>query len=611
MSKILFLIYFSMIVQQCSAQNAKDADSLTNILTQNKTGDSNRVRALLNLANILIYNNPDLSMKYTDEAMQLSQKIKWQKGIALSYRQKGYVYYISSDNLHAMDYYLKALKAGEAMNNNFFNATIYNNIANIYADLKNYKKALDYYSKYLSISQEIKSKTDEMNGFINIGDIYTEMNNLPVGLDYFNKALSLANETGNKRIGAAILNNLGEIFIKQDNYVMAFTDFQKSLSLAEETGNMNAKATALNGLGEIYLNQKSYKQAEDYSKLSLQLSKKLGDISWQANALETLSKTYEKQNDFSKALNTYKQAVVLKDSTLTDEKKQDITRLEMQYNFDKKEAEVKAANDKKQALAAAEINKQKVLRNASLGIGSILVLVSIAGIILYKRRKDTLEKKKEAEFNAQVAYTELKALRAQMNPHFIYNSLNSINDYIDKHDTEMATLYTTKFAKLMRMILENSEQKEVPLANDLKALELYMQLESMRMQNKFSYEIKVDEDIDQENTLIPPLILQPFVENSIWHGISKKQGVGKILIHIQKNGNMINCIVEDNGIGMKESADTKTEKEMLLKKSFGMKITKSRIDIINKMKKSNAAITMSNLEEGTKIEIKLPEELAF
>jgi tetratricopeptide (TPR) repeat protein len=611
MSKILFLIYFSMIVQQCSAQNAKDADSLTNILTQNKTGDSNRVRALLNLANILIYNNPDLSMKYTDEAMQLSQKIKWQKGIALSYRQKGYVYYISSDNLHAMDYYLKALKAGEAMNNNFFNATIYNNIANIYADLKNYKKALDYYSKYLSISQEIKSKTDEMNGFINIGDIYTEMNNLPVGLDYFNKALSLANETGNKRIGAAILNNLGEIFIKQDNYVMAFTDFQKSLSLAEETGNMNAKATTLNGLGEIYLNQKNYKQAEDYSKLSLQLSKKLGDISWQANALETLSKTYEKQNDFSKALNTYKQAVVLKDSTLTDEKKQDITRLEMQYNFDKKEAEVKAANDKKQALAAAEINKQKVLRNASLGIGSILVLVSIAGIILYKRRKDTLEKKKEAEFNAQVAYTELKALRAQMNPHFIYNSLNSINDYIDKHDTEMATLYTTKFAKLMRMILENSEQKEVPLANDLKALELYMQLESMRMQNKFSYEIKVDEDIDQENTLIPPLILQPFVENSIWHGISKKQGVGKILIHIQKNGNMINCIVEDNGIGMKESADTKTEKEMLLKKSFGMKITKSRIDIINKMKKSNAAITMSNLEEGTKIEIKLPEELAF
>ena len=611
MAKIFFLISFSVITQLCTAQNAKDIDSFRNVLNQYKIEDSIRVKTLLNFANIIIYNNPDSCMKYSEEALKISQKIKWQKGIALSFRQIGYVYYISSDNLQAMDYYLKALKAAEAINNNYFNATIYNNIANIYADLKDYKKALDYYTKYLLIAEQVNSKADEMNGFINLGDIYTEISNLPLGLDYFNKALNIANALGNKRISAAILNNLGEINIKEGNYDIAFSNFQKSLALAEETENMNVKATALNGLGEIYLHQKNYKQAEDYSKRSLELSKELGDISWQANALATLSKTYEKQNDFAKALDMYKQSVLLKDSTLNDAKKQDITRLEMQYNFDKREALVKADNDKKQVLATAEINKQKIIRNASIGIGTLLVLVAIAGIILYKRRKDTIEKKKEAEFNTQVAYTELKALRAQMNPHFIYNSLNSINDYIDKNETQMATSYTTKFAKLMRMILENSEQKEVPLADDLKALELYMQLESLRMQHKFTYEIKVDENIDRENTLIPPLILQPFVENSIWHGISKKQGVGKILIHIHKEGNMINCIVEDNGIGMQESAEAKTDKHLQPKKSFGMKITKSRIDIINQMKKSNAAITMSNLEPGTKIVIKLPEALAF
>ena len=341
---------------------------------------------------------------------------------------------------------------------------------------------------------------------------------------------------------------MGEIYLKQKNYEIASSCFKKSLSLADETGNENAKATALNSLGEIYLHQNNYKQAEVYSNQSLQLSKELNDVSWQANAYETLSKTYEQQKNFEKAFYNYKKADLLRDSILNGEKKQDIANLEMQYNYDKKEAEVKAADDKRQALAAAEINRQKVLKNASIGIGMILLLVAMTGIILYKRRKDILEKKKEAEFNTQVAYTEMKALRAQMNPHFIYNSLNSINDYIDKHDTATATLYTTKFAKLMRMILENSEQKEIPLAEDLKALELYMQLESMRMQHKFNYEIKVHEDIDPENTLIPPLILQPFVENSIWHGISKKQGVGKILISIKKEGNMINCIVEDNGI---------------------------------------------------------------
>ena len=611
MNKVFFLIVFSVITGVSTAQSPNDVDSLRQLLNQNKQTDSDRVKTILNLANILIYTNPDSAMKHTNEAMQLSEKIKWNRGLALCFRQKGYVYYISSDYVQAMDYYVKALKAGESMHNKYFNATIDNNIANIYADLKNYKKALEYYSRYLSISREIKSKTDEMNGLINLGDLYTEINNLPLGLDYFNNALAIASETDNKRIGAAILNNIGEIYIKQQDYPTAVSYLQRSLKLSDETGNQNTKATTLNSLAEVSLNAGDYQQAEHYALASLSLAKQLNDLSWQANAYQTLSKTYEQQSDFAKALENYKQSVLLTDSVLNTEKKQDIVHLEMQYAFDKKEAALKAANDKKQALALAEINRQKVLKNASMGIGAILIAVAIAGIILYKRRKDVLAKKREAEFNMQVASTELKALRAQMNPHFIFNSLNSINDYIRNHDTTTATLYTTRFARLMRMILENSEQKEIPLLDDLKALELYMQLESMRMQNKFSYEIKVDDTIDQENTLIPPLILQPFVENSIWHGISGKPGVGKILISIKKEGNMIHCIVEDNGIGIHELANTKVGEEIMNKKSFGMKITKARIDIINTMKKSNAAVTMSNAVEGTRIEIKLPEELAF
>lgn len=612
MYKLFFLIFFSVFTQIGAAQNPADVDSLNRILNdKSKPDDSNRVRTILNLANILIYTNPDSAMKYSEEALQIAQKLQWQKGIALSLRQQGYVYYVSSDYVKAMDYCIRALKVAERMNNDIFNASIYNNIGNIYADLKNYSKAMDYYSRYLAIAGKINSKVDEMNALINIGDIRTEMNDSQKGLEYFNRALSIATQLNNKRISAAILNNIGEIYLKQKNEKEASVYFQKCLSLSAETNNENAKATALNSLAEIYLHQRNYKQAVAFSRRSLQLSKELNDLGWQANAYETLSKTYEAKKNFEEALYNYKQSDLLKDSLLNGQKKQEITSLEMKYNFDRKEAEIKAAADKTQALAAAELNRQKVLKNASLGIAVLLVLLGISGVVLYKRRKDTLEKKKEAEFNAQVAYTEMKALRAQMNPHFIFNSLNSINDYIDKHDTTTATLYTTRFAKLMRMILENSEQKEILLSEDLKALELYMQLESMRMENKFDYQIKVDEDIDPENTLIPPLILQPFVENSIWHGISKKQGPGKILISIKKEGNMINCIVEDNGIGMKESAVSKTENENQSKKSLGMKITKARIDIMNKMKKSNAKITESNLEEGTKIEIQLPEELAF
>jgi len=163
----------------------------------------------------------------------------------------------------------------------------------------------------------------------------------------------------------------------------------------------------------------------------------------------------------------------------------------------------------------------------------------------------------------------------------------------------------------MRLILENSEKKEVRLSDDLHALELYMQLESLRMNNKFTYEIKVSEDIDIENTLVPPLLLQPFVENSIWHGIATKQGAGKILIKIEKENEMIKCIIEDDGIGRARSGILKEETGSAAKNSLGMKITRARIEIINKLKKSKAGVELSDLSEGTKVELKLPLELSF
>jgi len=242
----------------------------------------------------------------------------------------------------------------------------------------------------------------------------------------------------------------------------------------------------------------------------------------------------------------------------------------------------------------------------------IVLLGTVVYFILYKRKRDAVALQKEAEFNTGVAETEMKALRSQMNPHFIFNSLNSIGDYMAKNNVQEADRYLGKFAKLMRMILENSGQKDVPLADDLKALEMYMQLEALRMNNKFTYEIKVDDDIDKDITLIPPLILQPFAENSIWHGIAQKEGTGKFLIHIKKeNEGVINCIVEDDGIGRKKSAAVKTTAPRQDKTSLGMKITQARIDILNKIKNTKAAIQLCDLEQGMRVEIRLPLSTSF
>ena len=142
-------------------------------------------------------------------------------------------------------------------------------------------------------------------------------------------------------------------------------------------------------------------------------------------------------------------------------------------------------------------------------------------------------------------------------------------------------------------------------------LELYIELEAMRFENKFSYKIEVADDLDPENTLVPPMILQPFVENSILHGVQHKDSEGKILVRIQKENDMLVCIVEDNGVGRQKAMEMKEATSTHKGESLGMKITNSRIDIINKLKKAKASVSLIDLSEGMRAEVKLPFELAF
>src|SRR5690606_23118061 len=241
--------------------------------------------------------------------------------------------------------------------------------------------------------------------------------------------------------------------------------------------------------------------------------------------------------------------------------------------------------------------------------GGALLLVVLTGLLQYKRKRDAVAGQLEAEFKAAVAENELKALRAQLNPHFIYNSLNSIGDYFTRNAAEAGNGYLAKFAKLMRLTLEYSEKKEVTLAEDVKLTELYLQIEALRLDYKFTFKISIDPVLDPGNTLVPPMILQPFIENSIWHGISPKQGSGHISIDIKKHGDMIHYIVEDDGIGRQLEKSSMARD----KTSLGLKITKNRIEIINKVKHTTGTVSVLDRPDGNgvKVEVKLPLELAF
>jgi sensor histidine kinase YesM len=224
-------------------------------------------------------------------------------------------------------------------------------------------------------------------------------------------------------------------------------------------------------------------------------------------------------------------------------------------------------------------------------------------------------KVQQLESAKQLAESEMQALRSQMNPHFIFNALQSINKYVMESDKQNASEYLSKFSKLMRLILANSREQEVPLDRDLLALELYMQLESLRFQNKFQYRIEVDPKISQENTLIPPLLLQPFVENSIIHGIQSREG-GIITVKVDREDNMIRCTIKDNGIGRQQSALNKLGKRNK-RESLGMKVTQERLHMISRVRKAKASVNVIDLKDaenkptGLKVEIMLPYEEAF
>ena len=600
MIKILFAVGLVASSAVCFAQEDARIDSLRNMLKIQSGNDTARVSTMLNLADAIIFGHPDEAMKYADEGLRLSQSLQWQKGLALAWRQKGVVYYVSSDNLNAMDCFQRALEIGEKLDIKSFEASVLNNIANIYSDLGQFDKAIDYYNRLLEISKELNITKQQVIAFINLGTVYTEKKDFPKAFEYYNEGLALARKNGNQSYAASILTNMGITYDNQGDPQSALKYLRESLDLAREVSNKYTEAAALNSLAGIYLKQGKYDEAKHYSLQSLDISQQIKALEWQAESWQNLSAIYETNQEFDQALNSYKNYVALRDSVMNEQKKSELTKKEMQYKFEKKEA-----------LNQAEISRQRLAKNSAMGGAVLLLMAGIMIFIFYKRRRDAEGQKKEAEFKALVSDTEMKALRAQMNPHFIFNSLNSISDYIAKHDNASADYYLTKFSKVMRRILEHSEQKEVSLSDELETLELYMQLESMRLNGKFSFEFHIAEDIDPEATLVPPLILQPFVENSIWHGISKKEGAGKIQISITKQGNMIHCIVEDNGIGRKRSEDIRRGGGPQHTKSLGMKITNARIDILNKIKRTNAGIELSDLEEGLKVQVKLPLELNF
>jgi len=219
-----------------------------------------------------------------------------------------------------------------------------------------------------------------------------------------------------------------------------------------------------------------------------------------------------------------------------------------------------------------------------------------------------------AELRQQKTELEMQALRAQMNPHFIFNSLNSINRFILQNNKAQASEYLTKFSRLVRMILQNSSASWITLENELETLKLYLELESLRFENRFDYKISVPKDMDIDVLKVPPLIIQPYVENAIWHGLMHKEEKGHLSIDAEQKDDKLLLRITDNGIGRKQASQM-ASKSTVPHKSMGLKITSDRIAMQHRMNGAESPVTINDLvypdgsAAGTEVQLKLPIQL--
>jgi len=203
--------------------------------------------------------------------------------------------------------------------------------------------------------------------------------------------------------------------------------------------------------------------------------------------------------------------------------------------------------------------------------------------------------KTKSELQHQASELEMQALRAQMNPHFIFNCLSSINRFILKTDTEAASNYLTKFSRLIRMVLNNSKKAFISLEDELEMLCLYLDMEKLRFKNSFDYRITFINSIDTGNVFVPPLLLQPFAENAIWHGLMHREGQGHLELELSMDNKILTCAITDNGVGRNKASEIKS-KSIEKQKSMGLQITKERLALHNK---NHDAQTFFNIEDLT------------
>jgi tetratricopeptide (TPR) repeat protein len=633
----------------CNAQNRK-ADSLVLILPKAKN-DIDKVQLLNTIADEYKNSDPKLMVLYGNQALQLAAKIKFKtaqgnallnlgnaniilgnylealryfskaqtifesaledtnsdaknikNGLARAYGSLGVVFSEQSYYAKALQFHLKALKIYEEIHDLNKCARIYNNIGVVYKSQGEDFKALKYFIKCLKTQEKIGDDTVGITT-TNIGTIYLKQKNYSKALGYFTKAKNLFQKYPNQRGLGELYNNIGLYNIGLHQYKEAFESYHKAIEVFNSIEEKFGLADTYYSLGDLYFIQRDWNNALVNTNKSLALAKELNVLEQVQIAEKRLSEIYEKLKLPEEALAHFKEYNSAKDSINANENVRNSVRAEMNFEFEKKEALQKKEQEKREV-----IYNEQAKRHQQQIFFVILFILLVFGIVflIYNR----MQLKNNLTLQKELAEYEQKALHLQMNPHFVFNCLGSISSFIVQNGTDSAIKYLSKFSKLMRLTLEYSKESLIPIDKEIESLQNYLELEQLRFNNKFNFSIFKSKEIEDDMAL-PPLLLQPFVENAIIHGVIPKKELGLITIRFEIHQESLMCTVEDNGIGFQQSKALK-ENSVVAHKSMALDITQKRLEMIESVTFQKTSVKMEEIKnsvgeiQGTKATLILP-----
>jgi len=646
-------VFFLFIAIDISGQQKK-IDSLKYELEliekkpSNFTNDTNKIKLL----NALVWrmsnfnDKLDSSLSYAEKAISISEKVNWKKGRAEAYTGKAKVLKSLNKYEQAIEYYLKSASISKEMDEKDWMATAYYFTGQIYHDLGNYPVALDYYLQALRLNEQTNNQSDIARDLTYSGMLYAEIDDFDNALNSHLRALKIFEELKNKiwttinlqAIAALYRNNnefekaigyyhrvldvlkgniysvygiyieIGHVYNQQSDatpanqpdtaWQKAMDYYSKGLKTAEELDDSYGMGITLNGMGWLYLKKNNFKEAGSALNKALNLLLKEEKPEALRDCYLSLSKLDSIKGNWKSSYQYFRQYASINDSLFNKKKSHELARLQIKYETDKKQEEITVLN-KDNELKNLRIKQQR--KNILLIISSaIILLLGAGGGLLYRN------KRMKQQALQQIGKAKLASLKSLMDKHFIFSSLHSIDTFLMNHDTEAASDYLVKFSKLIRTILEMSNQAEVTLEAEVSLCKSYLELEKIRFNYSFDYEFSIDPEIMPQYAQFPSMLLQPLVENAVKHGVGSllaesSGSKGFIRISIDKVKDNLVCTVTDNGKGLSAGV-TKSESH----RSYSGKGIIERVKVYNTLLKNKASFILKDNYPGVAAVLTLP-----